>query len=216
MTFTEIVNNVADRVNLTSAAALTRIGKNVNHRYKRLVTSMGLDTAVHTVVTATTTIGNPYLVFLCGKVLSLYDATVSPVRMLGERTVDELRNQIGGPNPANLYAIYLISGISVTVLLNSTPTTAYTLTADAVVLVPTLSGTQVPAFNEAFHDILETGAMADELMKMEKPELSQAKEMEYEARCSELRLFIAKSAYLEIYQGKTAGKSSWRTTVPFV
>lgn len=217
MTFTEIVNSVADRLNLTSASSITRLGLHVNKRYKRLVKSMGLDTAVRGTATATTTIGNSYLVFAStSKILAVYDATVSPVRMLHERMVDEIRNQIVGPSPADLYAIYLMGANSVTLLLNSVPATAYTLTADVMAQTATLSGSQVPAFDEGFHDILEIGAMSDELMKMEKPDLAQAREMEFESRLSELRLFIAKSAYLDIYQGKTRHPRTWRTNVPTV
>ena len=89
-------------------------------------------------------------------------------------------------------------------LLVGTRKGAFVLTADVEVNLATLSGVGVPAFAESFHDLLVYGAVAIELEKMEKYELAKAQEARCEGRISELRMFIAKSAYRTMWQGKTS------------
>ncbi len=73
-----------------------------------------------------------------------------------------------------------------------------------------LGASDTPTFPEQFHDILVYGAMAIELDKMEKPDRQAAAEARFQGRLSELRFFIATSAYLTIYQGKTGpGLTTW-------
>ncbi len=91
---------------------------------------------------------------------------------------------------------------TVTIFLDSIPATVYALHADALVNLSMLSGTMVPAFTQDFHDILIYGGMATELDKMEKYDLSAKKEKQFEQRLSELRLYQASSAYMDIIMGK--------------
>ena len=205
MTFTEIVNKVADRMNLTAATALTRIGDSVNERYRTIASSIGLDTIERQTITASTIIGNRSLVFTCEKILSIYNTAFTPVLVLDEISMDLMRNQVLGTDPAQQYAIQLMGASTVTVYLGSTPATIYPLSADALVNLSTLSGSQVPAFAQDFHDALVLGAMATELYKMEKYALADKKEEQFMARLSDLRFFIAKSAYRQMYQGSRAG-----------
>ncbi len=204
MTFTEIVAEVADRLNLTSAVALTRIGRSVNQRYRRLSSTLGLQTTARGTATASTVVGNRSVTFTAEKIYAVYDATVSPPRVFGEVSFDEMRNAMIGTDPARMYAIQTIGASTVTIMLNTIPATIYVLTADARLNLATLSGTQIPAFSESFHDILVYGAASTELEKMEKPDLAKIQEGHYEVRLGELRFDIAKSAYRELYQGKTA------------
>ena len=83
----------------------------------------------------------------------------------------------------------------------------FTLYADALSTVTTLSGSQKPDFPESFHDILIYGAMADEYFKMEKPQMAQMFDQKFEQRLSDLRGFIAKTAYLDQYQGRYNGRA---------
>ena len=203
MTFTDIQSEIADRLNLTSVQALARIGRSINERYRWVVSSAGLITTSRGSATATTTIGNRSLAFSGEKILSVYNTAFTPPMVLTERTFDELRNSILGTDPPINYAIQLMGGSTVTIFLGSIPATAYLLTADTETNQAVLQGGMVPAFAEDFHDVLIYGGMVTELEKMEKYDLAAKQESLFEKRLSDLRFFIAKSAYLDIYQGKT-------------
>lgn len=214
MTFTDIVNSIASRLNLTEAASLARIGLSVNERYRRLASSVGLQTTARGTVQQTVTVGNVLVTFSgCEKLFSVY-RSLYPSDPLDEVSVDELRNRVTKTGLPSQYAIYQMGATSVTVQLDATPTSpAYVLAADAELNLSTLSGTQVPNFAESFHDILIYGGMATELEKMEKYEMAQKQNVAYEGRLAELRYFIAKSAYLNRYQNKNAGTNGPRLLV---
>lgn len=203
MTFTDIQTEIADRLNLTSTAALARIGRSINERYKWMASELGFSTIQRVAVSANTVVGNRSLVFAGEKVLAVYNPLLtSPAGVLGEITMDEMRNQTAGSDPARQYAIQLMGASTVTIYLGSTPATIYALTADMLANLATLSGAQIPAFAEDYHNMLVYGGMATELDKMEKYDLSQKKEAQFNGRLAELRFYIAKSAYLDIHQGK--------------
>jgi len=209
MTFDEMVTEVSDRMNLTSATAITRIGRSLNQRYADVCVSMGLQTASQEVVTATTTIGSDLLTFgpkplKVLKLESVFNQAYPKPNTLNQVSLVILRNMTAGTDPAQNYAIYRTYADRQTIMLDSEASTAYELSADAIVSRATLSGADVPTFPEPFHDLLIYGAMATEYAKMEKPDLAGANEALYESTCSDLRLFIAKSAYMDIYQGRTA------------
>ena len=210
MNFTDIVTEVADRMNLTSTTALARIGRSVNIRYRELVSSVGLVTSVRAVATASTIVGNRSLVFgpspiPTEKILSVYNTSNTPPLVLAEVDYDELRNMSASTDPPTRYAIQLMGSNTVTIYLGSAPATIFTLTADVISNQSTMSGLMVPNFAEDYHDILVFGGMEIEYDKMEKPALAKKFGDKYEVRLGELRLFIAKSAYKDIYQGKTGG-----------
>ncbi len=206
MTFDQIVAEVADRLNLTSTQAITRIGRSVNLRYKWLSSTLGLQTLARTVVTANTVIGNQSVTFTnVVKTYSIFNPAFTPPQILEEVTIDELRNQPIHADPPSQFAIQLTGATSLTVKLNSVPASIYALGADAEAIVATLSGSQVPAFTENFHDILIYGAAATELDKMEKYDKSNKHEALFQVRLAELRYHIAKSAYMQMYQGRTSG-----------
>lgn len=179
--------------------------------------SLGLQTMNRTTASATTTISNRLLAFgptpvAVEKILSVYNPS-SPIPALDEVSVDELRNMPLGTDPPSQYAIYRMGASSVTIMLDCVPGSAYPLSADVESNQATLSGTQVPAFTESYHNLLVYGGMATELDKMEKPELAEIQENRFQQRLSEYRLFIAMSAYREIFQGKT---QSTTASVPLV
>ncbi len=205
MTYTEIVTEVAERLNLTSVVALARIGRSVNERYRWVCSSLGLQTSVITTVTASTVVSDQTVTFAADKILAVYDSAYSPPRVLTEVTVSELRNGPLGTDPARYYAIYQMGDGTVTIRLDSIPATIYALGADVLVSQSTLVGANTPNFTTLYHDILIYGAMATEVDKMEKPDLAEKYEAKYQYRLSELRLYIAKSAYLLLYPGKTGG-----------
>lgn len=208
MTFTDIVNEVADRMNLTSPQALTRIGRSVNERYRWLASSIGFDTIERRTATANTVIGSRYVTFgpspvNVQKLLAVWNPNLTPIYVLDQVSFDTLRNSVEmtGHQPRQ-YAVSLMGSSSVQIFLDGVADTVFPLNADVMTNLTTLSLNDVPAFAEDYHDALVYGAMATEYDKMEKPELAKTKEDQFEVRVSELRMFIAKSAYLTIYPAR--------------
>ena len=273
-------------MNLTATADTTRIGREINRRYREVISSIGLSTSQRAIATASTTIGNRSLTFTGTlKLLSVYDnsaqavtltsvgttatgttvaahgflvgsniiitgavqaaynglytiATVpttltftytfagaaSPAtgtitvgyqetqRVLSEVTFDQMRNQSLSTQPPQQYAISRMGSTTVTIYLDCIPTTVFILSADILESTTTLSGDTEPAFDQNFHDLLVHGAKVPELLKMEKPDLAQLAEAAYERRLADLRFFIAKSAYLDLVQGRQA-RRWWRNRV---
>ena len=221
MTFDEIVNEVADRMNLSAPSALDRIGRSVNERYKQLCSSVGLQTSIRstTPVTSATAIGSRNVTFGSAttkvqKIITVFDATVTPAAgTFTERSVEYLRNQSDSGDQSREYGILAMGAFTVTIFLGGVPTTVRTLSADVELNKATLAGTDVPAFSEAFHDVLILYAMAVELDKLEKKDAAVDKKKESEWRASELRMYIAKSAYLDIIAG---GRGTARLGQPLV
>jgi hypothetical protein len=232
MTFDEIVAEVQTPFNLTSVASATRIGKWVNTAYKNLCSDFGIQTT-STVegVAVNTTVGNRQMVFSAStttpaigveRILSLYDASVTPNRLLFEISRDEMRNRPLSSDPASFWAVLLVGAASVTINLNCVPATIYTLTADVLSTKATLSGSDVPAFAEDFHDILTFYAQWREALKQQQWEAANRYEEMYHGprdmdgqhrggRLAEYRYYLALSAHRKVYQGKTPGPGSITT-----
>jgi hypothetical protein len=209
MTFDEIVAQVQAQTNLTSAESTTRVGKNINARYRRITSAIGINLSRRTTVQADVTIGVSTLTFLaCEKIINVVDRSATPYRVLTECTVEQLRQEQPASNAtARKYAIIGVDAHAVTVLLDCVPQTAFTLYADAYGRATTLSGSLEPAFEEDFHDILYYGALAEEYRKMQQPANAREAENNYEARLSDLRMFRTKSSYLDIMQGGNTRRS---------
>lgn len=212
MTFTEIVSEIAGRLNLSSTVALARIGTNVNIRNRQVTTALGLDTSGRASVAALATIGSTNITFANSlKIFSVSKTTLVPPFPLSEVTVDDLKNRIRlSSDMPREYAIYRVGATSVTIQVDAIPLTAYSLTAEVLEKTATLSGSTAPPFDENYHDILVYGVMATELFKLEK--FTPSKEMEgmFRQRLDEYKYFVQKSAYLMRWAGKN--RSSRRTT----
>ena len=207
MTFTEIVNLVQTRLNLTSADSLKRIGIEVNDRHRRITSSLGMLLTRRITTSATATIGQTTLTFTgVEKLINIVDRSVNPYRVLKEISVEELRAQQPSPNTfVSYYCIVNMSWNSVTVEMDCVPGTTFVLFADALQNAATLSGSMEPAFPESFHDVLVHGALEDEYLKLEKVKLAADSGLKYANRLSDLRYFFAKSSYIDWVQGKTRG-----------
>lgn len=209
MTFDEIVSLVATDLNLTSSDAIARIGLHVNMKYRELVALPWLQISRRAEMSQVVTIGNRYVTFSnCTKLYSVFDPNQQN-QPLDEVAFDELRNQITLADPPQQYAIARQGSDTVTIFLDVTPATAYTLNADVEQKTVTLSGSQQPRFQENFHDILYYGAKYLELMKMEKGQLAQealgqpgVPGVGYFGRLSDLKFHIAKTSYLTYQQNK--------------
>lgn len=215
MTFDEIVSEVCDRLNLTSDEAVERVGKEVNRRYRRVTSSIGMISTrrIHVSVdcvgdTADQTVEG------IEKIISVSVSSEDPYRVLSEVTYEEMVAIIPDTQRATCYAIKRHFSGEVDIRLNfeaPTPDGTLTLDVEGYELASDLSDDIEPAFPESFHELLVMGAMADEYRKMEKPALSRDCEMDYERLISDLRLFLAKSSYLDLVQGQLDN----RTLRPF-
>lgn len=123
-------------------------------------------------------------------------------QVLRQITFNEMRLSPLSTQPPQFYAVSRMGANSVTIYLNCVPTTVFILSADVEEKTTTLSGTDEPVFDENFHDILIHAVKEIELLKMEKQALADSAHADYERRMADLRFFIAKSAYLDIYPGK--------------
>lgn len=204
MTFDEIVTEVKDRLNLTSSDATTRIGRAVNVMYRRVTSGLGLQVARRiTGVIGTTSIGVQKFTFTgIEKIERILDTRSGSTKEIDERTFEEIRviNPSSSDTP-HMWAVEKMGPSSVTVRLDVLPQTAFQLLADGLETAATLSGSQVPNFNQDFHDVLVEGVIADELRKQEKPVLARIAQDTYDKRLSELRFFIVKSANANLKAG---------------
>ena len=177
-----------------------------------MTSSLGLDISRRTQVSKTATIGNRALIFTgIEKALAVIDKSSGSDVVLTQVTHDEMHALPVRDEPPRNYSVTNMHYNTVEIYMDCTPTTAFTLYADGLVTLSTLSGSNVPDFPESFHEILIFGTMADEYRKMEKPALAQACELDYEKRLSDLRMFIAKNSYLDIWSGKDQdSQDKWR------
>lgn len=202
MTFTELVDAAAERLNIVGAEGLARIGRSINIYYKRVTSSLGIATARRTTVQATVTLGVDLLVFDgITKIDHVEDRTTTPATLLEEVSSTEIAEGAQG-DTATRYCVYSTTAHSITIRMDAIPQTQFVLYADALDRADTLSGTDEPAFSEDYHDLLVCAAIYEERLKMEKGQLAMIAKAEYEDRLGDLRLFIAKSAQQDIYQGK--------------
>jgi hypothetical protein len=140
----------------------------------------------------------------CEKVLLVLDPK-DPKRptLLKQVTPDELYLLPTKSSAPRHWAALGLNAASVDIKVDAlNPTTNTVLAADVMVNLSTLAGHNAPDFPESFHDILIFGAMADEYKRLEKMPFAQDAELNFEKRLSDLRMWIAKSAYLDIVQGK--------------
>ena len=213
MLFTDIRTEVMDRLGYTSTTAETRVGRAINKIYREVGTSIGMSFARQTATSITVTTGTANQTFTATeKVLQVWrlDGSSNPI-VLGEVLLAELRDAIIPDNDKpTVWALVSTTSNAVTIRLNAAPETAYTLYADVIAEVSDLSGSNEPAFPESFHDILIEGVLKDEYRKQEKIQLARDSDATFQRRLSDLRMFVAKSAYQDIQQGKLATSASSR------
>ena len=206
MTFSELKTEVKDRLGYTSTTADTRVGRLINKIYREVGTGIGMSFARQTNASATVTIGNANVTFTAvEKVLQVWRLDGDTPIVLDEVLLAEQRENItSDSDKPTAWALVSTASNSVTIRLNAAPETAYTLYADVIAEVSDLSGSNEPAFSESFHDILIEGVLKDEYRKLEKIQLARDSEATFQRRMSDLRMFVAKSNYLDIQQGKVS------------
>ena len=214
-TFNELQLDIADRMSLSADDALARIFREINTRYRRVTSSLGLDATRRVVRSASATIGNRDVTFGSIEKLEAVYVTVSGKdKPLEQVTNTEMLTEALVGEPPTKFAVKSVASTSVTVTLNCEPTTDFDLNATGLNVSETLAGVaDSPAIPESFHDILIYGVLADEYRKKEKFDLMRESEQVYEQRLSDLRMFMAKSAFLDVTQGKHSPRNTWRYRV---
>ena len=214
MTFSELKVEIKDRLGYTSTSADTRVGRLINKIYREIGTSIGMSFTRQTNTSEVVTIGNASVTFSeTEKILQVWrlDGSSNPV-MLAEKLLAELRESVTpSSDKPTAWALVSTTSNGCTIRLDASPATAYTLYADVIAEVSDLSGSTEPAFPESFHDIIIEGVLRDEYRKQEKVQLARDSANEFQRRLSDLRMFVAKSNYMDIQQGKiSSGTSSSR------
>lgn len=210
MTLNEMTLHVADAVNLSSPEALARIARGINVRYKRVTSAIGMITSRREEVSQAVTIGNRMVTFTgIEKLDAVFRKVGTKNYPLDELTHDEMLELDPRNEPPMKFSVFSVTPRSVTIWLDCTPTTAFVLYAHGVADASTLTNNDSPAFPESFHDILIHGSMADEYRKMEKGQLAGEADENFERRLSDLKMFIAKSAYTEVYPRKHRQSDGW-------
>lgn len=209
MTLSELKTEAANRLNLSSAESLSRLGSYINQRYRRLTSSLGIVTTRRTSQSVNTVAGTATITFSSLEKLELvYISTAGQRVVLAEMPYEEytIRNiehqQSGKPQQ---YAVKSVTASTVVIALYPTPDAIFSITAEGLGNASTLADGDTPNIPTDFQDVLILGAMSDELFKMEKFNLAKDFQRQYDERASDLRLFLAKSAYLSLTDAESPG-----------
>jgi hypothetical protein len=199
VTFVNIQDRVMARTNLSSTTARTRIKAYVNERLRRVATSTNVG-RVRFGSVSINTVANVNTITSTGLVKIVTASIPAENQILDERTTDQLRNydtDVSQNGVPRFFAVKAVNATTLTVQLYPEPDAIY-----AVVLEGILTGTDlsadadVPGLPEDFHDILIFGALADELPHLQRTDEAAYYEDKFEKRLSDLKYFLAKSAYL--------------------
>lgn len=222
MTFTDILNEVLDRMDESSTTAQNRIGRAINERHRWIASHCGLDMIqTQKGIQVSSVIGNRTMTWSPAtttpsvgveKILAIYNPATTPPFVLDEVLLDDLNNQLINSDPPQQWALLNIGSNFVTVQLDVIPASIYPLQADVLVNLTTLSGLMTPVFPEDFHNAIVYGVMATEYEHKDMFDKADAMEAKFNARVERLVQWVAESAYLDIFQGKTSGDSDNLTT----
>lgn len=216
MTCDELVNHIADEMALTAPDAKSRILKELNIRYRHVTSSIGLITSRRVQVSQPVTLNSQMLTFAG---IEKIDALFYPVsqnnvttnKFLDLVTNDEMLNERIRSQSPSKYSVFTTAPNSIVIKINMVQTsgTPLVLFAHGLADASNLSGTASPAFPASYHDILIHGVEADEYKRKRQTQESADSEQKFENRLSDLRMFIAKSAYQDLHRGKHSKSEDW-------
>lgn len=208
MTFDEMVTDVAERLNKTSAEALARIGVHLNRRYKRVSASIGMRDSRRVILEFDVELGSrTQTVTGIEKIIGITDNTDTVPRPLDEITYEQMVQKIVRTDRVESYAIVRHGARQVSILLDFEPLEDLTLDVEAEEVATSLADDMEPSFPESFHDVLVFGALADEYRKSDKVVQARDAELDFQRVLSELRLKLACSAFKTIQQGAVDSNS---------
>lgn len=203
MTFTEIVTEIAARLNLTSSEATTRIGRLVNIKYRKITTKCGMKNTRRVTTTQACSNGvQTITVSAVEHIDRIIDDSASEYFILEEVSYDEIRDTKPVSGRPTKWAVKTQGADSVIVIFNTLPADTRTLTIDGETTRADISGATEPVFPESFHDVVVSGVLMDEYKKMHQSELAKEEKAEFEQTMSDLRFYLAKTGYLLIRQGQ--------------
>jgi hypothetical protein len=208
MTLAEIRTAVMESLNQTSQEASDRIDRTINRKIREVQSSVRLALTRRAIASGTTSSGSVNMTVSGAKILSVYDKDFYK-RPLGQVSLYTLRNMDADQDvegPPYLWAEALRGATSTLIELYPKPTSdVAVLFFDILDNATDLSDdADEPAFPADFHDLLIDGVRYEELRKMEKMlPLATEAEKRFQRRISDLRYFIAKSAYLKTRQTDT-------------
>jgi hypothetical protein len=212
MTLAELATEVGARLNLTSTESVTRVKRELNEAYRRVTSSIGLQTARRVSGTSqSTTADNPRITYTLEKIERLYITSAKDV--LEEVSYDEIKSgnvENSTTGTPRRWAVESHTHNTVTVFLDPVPSGIVAILADGYQNASTLGDSDSPAFPTDFHDLLIDSVMEVEYMKLEKPDLARLMKGRYEERLAQLRYFIVKSNSNATKQGSRA--NYWRKT----
>ena len=205
MTFSDIRAAICEYCVLTQTDSKLRVGKAINRHYRRITSSLGLQTARFVTRSMSTSAGVQTVTFSnIEKIDRLIDTTDSTaIRLIPEVSVHELRSSQPGTGQPERYAIQSTTADTITILMDTSPQDTYSLQADGWATVADLAGDDEPAFPESYHDILVWAVIAEELLKKEKDKLARVYEQKAEVLLADLRFFLADTATRETVQGSS-------------
>jgi hypothetical protein len=208
MTHDEIVTEVKAPLNLTSTVADTRISRLINRYYKKITVAMGIPegTRISLTASANATIGSQNIQFTSVESVKRvwYLSGTSKV-FLTMVSLDEIRDltDVASSDTPTKWAILSYTDNDVTIIINTTAATAFAMKADCYATIGSLSGSTVPQFPESFHDVLVYGCLYEEHKKMGHKDEARDAKRDYEEMLSNLRMWFAKSKYMQIKQGRS-------------
>jgi hypothetical protein len=221
MTANELVEYIAEDLNTPSQESKTRIGHELNVRYKQVTSSIGL---IPSRRVETSAVFNPDgdasvpfeniekldVVYRYSGVTypDAPDPEQKPI-LIKEITYDELLTKTVRTDYPTYYCVMSVGPARVTVKFDCVASDFQHVYATGLSYSTTLTNNDQPAFPESFHDILIHGVKADEYRRKEKMPLARECEMLFIQRLSDLRMFLAKSAYLDNYRGKHTPAMGW-------
>src|SRR3954471_18727001 len=119
MTMNELVEYIAEDLNTPSLEAKTRIGHELNVRYKQVTSSIGLITSRRQEFDKQVTIGNRFVTFTAEKLDTVFispDATNPNLNViLDELTNDEMLDVNVRDEPPTRYSVFSTTPTTVTV-----------------------------------------------------------------------------------------------------
>lgn len=201
------------RLNLSSDTARTRIKEFLNQRYREVSTSVSMTPVRRSTVTVATVVGTDTIT-PTDLLLPITVRIPALNRVLDEVSVDQMRTFDAGENTdadPQFYAINNVGASTVVLRLWPNPSAIRTISIDGIVRGTELSADgDIPVLPEDFHDLLVFGAMADEYDHFDKADFAARQEAKFEKRMSELRYYLAKSAYLTRGANMQADALAWR------
>lgn len=219
MTHSEIVQDVMDQLNLTSDTARDRVGRRVNEWYAKLTSSLGLQTSRLVIQDLTIDPTDP------DSTLPDYDVNMEKIlriqllidgtkpKFLPQKTYDYVTLKAPVDALPKCWAPKVMAAKVVTITFDNFPDDEeFDVRIQGYRNFSVLQDDDLPAFPESYHKLLYHGALVDEYLKMEKKALADDAQAKYDLLLSDLRMFIAKTAYLEIAQGRDKPGAAWLGT----